>query len=285
MSQQVLPSGPRGPRLDHPATSDDDSSDLAVAAATMSGPRWGGYGGLMLAPLGIAALAGILAIYHNSLQLDPEKNLQQASALDWSVKLWPQMRQHLEISAWSTLLVVLIAVPLGILLTRPGLRRAGPFVLAIANSGQALPAYGLLILFLALTEELGMRTVVMALVVYAILPVLRNTMVGLDNVERSTLEAGRGMGMTRWRVLTRIELPLAVPVILAGVRVAMVINIGMATLAFLIGGGGLGITIASGLKLQQDPVLIVGAGLVAVVALTFDWIGAVAERVLKPKGL
>lgn len=272
------------PQRDRPLTTDDDSADLAVAAASGVGSNGGSIRGLILAPLGIAGLAGLLAYYYQSLDLDPEKNIQQASALDWSVKLLPQLREHLFISFWSTVLVVLIAVPLGILLTRPRIRRAGPYVLAVANSGQALPAYGLLILFLAMMGQ-GTRTVILALVVYAILPVLRNTMVGLDNVDRNTLEAGRGMGMTRWRVLTRIELPLAVPVILAGVRVAMVINIGMATLAFLIGGGGLGITIASGLKLQQDPVLLVGAGLVAIVALSFDWLGAVAERVLKPKGL
>jgi len=93
------------------------------------------------------------------------------------------------------------------------------------------------------------------------------------------------MGMTKRQALRRIELPLAVPVILAGVRTALIINVGMATLAFLIGGGGLGITINSGLKLQQDPVLLVGTGLVAIVALTVDWIGAVVERVLRPKGL
>lgn len=261
--------------------------DLKGGGSPSAGARIGAIAsrrGLAIAPIGIALLAGALALYHHSLHLDADVNLQQASALDWSVKLWPQLRQHLLISFWSTVLVVAVAVPLGILLTRPRIRRVGPFVLAVANSGQALPAYGLLILFLAMMGQ-GTRTVVFALVVYAILPVLRNTMVGLDNVDRNTLEAGRGMGMTRWGVLTRIELPLAVPVILAGVRVAMVINIGMATLAFLIGGGGLGITIASGLKLQQDPVLVVGAWLVAIVALSFDWVGAVAERVLKPKGL
>ena len=126
------------------------------------------------------------------------------------------------------------------------------------------------------------RAAVWAFVVYALLPVLRNTMVGLDNVDRAVIEAGRGMGMTRLQVLTRIELPLAVPVILAGVRVAMVLNIGMATLAFLIGGGALGVTIYSGIELNQNSVLIVGAVLVAIVALTFDWLGAVAERYLRP---
>ena len=88
------------------------------------------------------------------------------------------------------------------------------------------------------------------------------------------------MGMTKVQVLTRIELPLAVPIIIAGVRTAMILNIGMATLGFLIGGGGLGITIQTGLKLNQDEILIVGAWLVALVALTFDWLGAVAERFL-----
>ena len=240
--------------------------------------------GLKLAPVGILVLAGILYAYYQSLGLDPEKNIQQASALDWSTKLWPQTQQHLWIAFWSTLLVVVIAIPLGIVLTRPPLRRYGPAIITVANSGQALPAYGLLILFLALMGQ-GARTVIVGLVVYALLPVLRNTMVGLDAVDRGVIEAGRGMGLTRLQVLTKIELPLAVPVIIAGVRVAMILNIGMATLAFLIGGGALGVTINSGLKLQQDPVILVGASLVAIVALTFDWLGALAETYLHPRGI
>ncbi|MEL7210662.1 MAG: ABC transporter permease subunit, partial [Actinomycetota bacterium] len=107
----------------------------------------------------------------------------------------------------------------------------------------------------------------------------------LDGVDRSTIEAGRGMGMTKWQALVRIELPLAVPVIIAGVRTALIINIGMATLAYLIGGGGLGVTIASGLKLNRDQVLLMGSGTVAVLALTVDWLGAVTEKLLSPKGL
>ncbi len=240
--------------------------------------------GLKLAPVGILVLAGLLFWYYQNLGLDPSKNIQQASALDWGTKLWPQTKEHLWIAFWSTLLVVVIAIPLGVVLTRPPLRRWGPVIVSVANSGQALPAYGLLILFLALMGQ-GPRTVIVGLGVYALLPVLRNTMVGLDAVDRGVIEAGRGMGMTRLQVLGRIELPLAVPVIIAGVRVAMILNIGMATLAFLIGGGALGVTISSGLKLQQDPVLIVGASLVAIVALTFDWAGALAETYLHPRGL
>ena len=273
----------RGITLDRTMSSDDDETDVAVAAVESSQARKS-WLGLALAPLGITALALLLYFYYRSLGLDSEVNFQQASALDWGTKLWPQTVEMFTIAFWSTILVVAIAVPLGIALTRPSMRRLGPGVLSVANAGQALPAYGLLVIFLLLLGQ-GLTTVIWALVLYALLPVLRNTMVGLDNVDRSIIEAGRGMGMTKRTALTRIELPLAVPVIIAGIRTAMTINIGMATLAFLIGGGGLGITISSGLKLQQNPVLLVGAGMVAIIALTFDWIGALMERFLKPRGL
>lgn len=238
--------------------------------------------GLWLAPVVIAALSLLLYLYYK--HLEGTANSTVLSALDWSTKLQPQTIRIVYIAFWSTVIVILVAVPLGIMLTRPALRRISPFVLGVANSGQALPAYGLLVLFLGIMGQ-GASTAIVALSLYALLPVLRNTMVGLDGVDRAVIEAGRGMGMTKMQALTRIELPLAVPIIIAGVRTAMILNIGMATLAFLIGGGGLGITIQTGLKLNQDPILVVGAWLVAIVALTFDWLGAVAERVLKPRGL
>lgn len=238
---------------------------------------------IWVAPGLIALLAGLLYLYVRSLDLE-NASTQQRSALNWGGKLQPQLIEHLQIAFWSTAIVVVVAVPLGILLTRPSLRRIGPAVLTVANSGQALPAYGLLVIFLIIMGQ-GKVTAIWALALYALLPVLRNTMVGLDGVDRSVIEAGRGMGMTRLGVLGRIEMPLAIPIVIAGVRTAMILNIGMATLAFLIGGGGLGITINSGIKLNQDSVLIVGAWLVALVALTFDWVGAVAERYLHPRGL
>jgi osmoprotectant transport system permease protein len=281
MSQRIADSS-RGDQLERTLSTDDDELDLAVSAAETDRTR-SRIVGLWVAPFGILALVAALAAYYVSLDLE-SATIQQASALDWSTKLWPQTVEHLTIAFWATALVIALAVPLGVLLTRPAMRRVAPYVLVVANSGQALPAYGLLILFLILLGQ-GTSTVVWALALYALLPVLRNTMVGLDNVDRATIEAGRGMGMTKRQALTRIELPLAVPVIIAGVRTATIINIGMATLAFLIGGGGLGITINSGLKNQQTPVLIVGALMVAIVALTFDWLGAVAERYLKPRGL
>lgn len=238
--------------------------------------------GLFLAPVMIALLAVLLYFYIQGLQ--GSANSTVLSALDWSTKLQPQTIRIIYIAFWSTVIVIAVAVPLGIMLTRPSMRKVSPFILGVANSGQALPAYGLLVIFLGIMGQ-GALTVIWALSLYALLPVLRNTMVGLDGVDRHVIEAGRGMGMTKAQALTRIELPLAVPIIIAGVRTAMVLNIGMATLGFLIGGGGLGITIQTGLKLNQDEVLIVGAWLVAIVALTFDWLGAVAERFLRPRGL
>src|SRR5690606_37260617 len=143
------------------------------------------------------------------------------------------------LTLWSTILTIAIAVPLGILLTRSRYRRlAGP-VLAVATSGQAVPALGLLVLAFAWLGS-DAWTAIWALTFFTILPVLRNTMVGLDQVSRSVIEAGRVMGLTTGQVLRSIELPLAVPVILAGIRTALVINVGMAALAYLIGGGGLG---------------------------------------------
>lgn len=199
-------------------------------------------------------------------------------------KLFRQFRQHITITFWSTLLVVAVAIPAGILITRPRYRRYAPVVLGFANSGQAIPAYGLIVLFFAWLGQ-GTATAVVALTVFAILPVLRNTMVGLDQVDSAVIEAGRGMGMSKRQALFRIELPLAVPVILAGVRTALVINVGMAALAFLIGAGGLGETINSGLKLQRNTAIFVGAALVALLALLIDWLAALAERYLRPKGI
>ena len=177
-----------------------------------------------------------------------------------------------------------IAVPLGVVLTRPRYRGWSGPVLAVATSGQAIPAFGLLVLAFAWLGR-GPWTTVWALTLFTLLPVLRNTMVGLEQVDRAVIEAGRGMGLTKRQALMEIEMPLAVPVILAGVRTALVINVGMAALAFLIGAGGLGATISSGIKLQRTPVLLTGAAMTALVALAVDWVAALIEKSLRPSGL
>ena len=155
---------------------------------------------------------------------------------------------------------------------------------SVVNIGQAAPAIGLVVL-LAFWLGFGFWTAVAALVIYALLPVLRNTMVGLDNVDARLVEAGRGMGMSAARVLFLVELPLAVPLMLAGIRTALVLLVGTAALATFINGGGLGVLITTGVNLNLPRVLISGALLVALLALTVDWVGRVVEYIARPKGV
>ena len=199
-------------------------------------------------------------------------------------ELLRQTYQQLYLAFFSTVLVIVVAVPIGIAVTRESVPRIKDSLVSILGLGQAIPAYGLIVLFFVWLGS-GPTTVIIALATFALLPVLRNTIVGLERVDRSVIEAGKGMGMTGLQSLTRTELPLAVPVIIAGIRTAAVINVGMASLAFLIGGGGLGETINAGLKLNRPTAIFVGAALVALIALLFDFFGGLAQRYLRPKGL
>ena len=193
-------------------------------------------------------------------------------------------REHLSLTAVAAVIVLVIAIPLGILLTRPAMRRFTNPVMAVANIGQAAPAVGLIVL-LAFWLGFGYWAAIASLVVYAILPVLTNTMVGLKQVDDRLVEAGRGMGMSSASVLFRVELPLAVPVMLSGVRTALVLLVGTATLAAFINGGGLGILIITGVNLGLTVVLVCGSLLVALLALFVDWLGRAFEQLARPKGL
>lgn len=197
-----------------------------------------------------------------------------------SKALW----QHIELTAISTFFVLIIAIPLGILLTRPMFRRATPAAMAIANMGQATPAIGLLAL-LVIWLGIGRRAALIGIIAYAVLPVLSNTIAGLKANDPTLLEAARGIGMSPLGVLTRVELPLAVPLILAGVRTALVLNVGTATLATFGGGGGLGVLITTGITSQRMPVLMVGSILTVALALLVDWLASLAELLLRPRGL
>nr|WP_229907642.1 ABC transporter permease [Amycolatopsis oliviviridis] len=191
---------------------------------------------------------------------------------------------HLRLTLISTACTVAIALPLGILLTRAGARWARPIGLGLGNLGQAIPSIGLVVL-LALWMGTGTATAVTALVVYATLPVLRNTIVGLDGVDPTVVDAARGMGMGKTAVLWRIELPLAVPVILAGIRTALVLTVASATLATFIDGGGLGGGLVAGIGLYRPMLSLTFGIIVAALALFVDWLGLVAEEVLHPRGL
>jgi len=235
-----------------------------------------GYLGL---PIVLAAVCVVLFVWVASQDLGSTE-----SRLLTMANISARFVQHMSLTVVSTVFVILIAVPLGVLLTRPFARYLMPPVIAVANIGQAVPSIGVLVI-LALVWTTGFWPAIIALVAYSILPVLRNTMVGLEQVDQSVIEAGRGMGMTKGAVLRKIELPLAVPVILAGVRTALVINVGTATLATFVNAGGLGVIINGGLVSNRPMITFVGSVLTAVLALTIDHLGGIAEGQLSPKGL
>jgi osmoprotectant transport system permease protein len=230
-------------------------------------------------PAVIVVLLGVLWGYIASTQLDSisTRALAPKSVL---TALWG----HIELVAVSTVLTIVIGIPLGVLLTRRGTRRVGGVVLTVANAGQAIPSVGVLVL-LAMLFGVGFWMAVVALVVYALLPVLRNTMVGIEQVDPALIDAGRGIGMSTVQVLRTIELPLAVPVMMAGIRVALILNVGVATLAAYTNAGGLGTLITAGIALDRMPVLIAGSTLTVVLALTVDWLAGIAERVARPRGI
>jgi osmoprotectant transport system permease protein len=194
------------------------------------------------------------------------------------------LREHMTVSLSATVLTCVVAIPLGIVLTRGAMRRYSKPIITIAGFGQAAPAIGLIALG-AVLFGIGPVGAVAALVVYGALPIVANTVTGLDGVDPRLVEAGRGMGMSSVSTLLRVELPLALPVIVAGVRTALVLIVGTAALASFTGAGGLGQLITTGIKLRQSVTLIVGAILVAALALFIDWLARVVEISVAPKGL
>jgi len=192
-------------------------------------------------------------------------------------------------TGWHVLLVVIsvglataIGVPLGILLTRrPGWQR---LVLGTASAVQTIPSLALfgLLIPVPFIGGIGTRTALIALTLYSLLPVLRNTVVGITGVDRAVREAGRGLGMTDAQLLRRVELPLAASVILAGIRLATVIGIGLATIAAAIGAGGLGVFIFRGVAMVDNRTILAGALPAAALALGADSLLGALERRLKP---
>lgn len=234
---------------------------------------------LFFQPVAVVVIVGAVVIW--ALTSDLNANERETLNLPTILAL---TGQHVLITLVVSILVVAIGVPLGVALTRPGLNRLAPLFLAIANLGQAAPALGVIVLFFLWTNIEGLWAVAVPLVFYTLLPVLRNTMVGIQQVDPALIDAGRGIGMSAHGVLLRVELPLAVPLILAGLRTALVLAVGTATLAFFVNGGGLGELIDTGYKLQLNSVMYVGAALAIGLALLVDWLGGVAELWLAPKG-
>src|SRR5438876_3328436 len=191
--------------------------------------------------------------------------------------------EHLWLVAVSTVLAVLIGIPLGILITRrPVLNKP---VLGFANVIQTIPSlalFGFLLPAPWIGERAG-RLAILALMLYALLPLIRNTFTGIKGVDRGVIEAARGMGLTDRQLLFQVELPLAASVILAGVRVAIVTSIGLATIAAAIGAGGLGELIFRGLAMVNNAVILAGAIPAALMALAADTLLGWLENRLAPQ--
>lgn len=234
---------------------------------------------LVVPPLLIAAGAVALLVWRQTADLDSVAE----SALRWPA-IGAATLAHVKLTVATAVAVVATAVPLGILLTRPRFRAASPAVVGLANAGQAAPSIGLIVL-LAMVVGFGFWTAVLAVTLYGVLPVLRNTITGLRGVDPTLVEAGRGMGMSTAAVLLRVELPLALPVIMAGIRTSLVLIVGTAALATFINAGGLGGLIVTGITLFRTEVMVAGAVIVALLALLVEWLGRVLELALRPKGI
>lgn len=175
--------------------------------------------------------------------------------------------EHLALVLISVVFAIIVAVPMGIIATRN--ERLKRFIMGTGNVAQTVPTLAIIALVFPLLG-LGFRPALVGLFTYALLPILTNTVAGLENVNESTVEAARGMGMTENQILRRIKLPLAVPVIFAGIRTSAVLNVGTAYLAFFIGGGGLGVWVITGISLFDTPQLLAGAIPGAFLAIGLD---------------
>jgi osmoprotectant transport system permease protein len=252
-------------------------AELPPNAQVRTKPRRRWY--LVGAPLLVAVVLLLDWLYVRASH--PDANARVTLNLRFIVE---KVVQHLELTAVAAVVALAVGISLGVLLSRGGTRYATPVVLGLANIGQGAPAVGIIVL-LAVLWNTGFWPAVVALSIYSVLPSLRNTLVGLKQVDPALVEAARGIGMSAPATLFTVELPLAVPVILAGVRTTLVLLIGVAALASFIGAGGLGEMITTGVTLQRYNVLVTGSVLVACLALLVDWLAGLAERFLSPRGI
>ena len=190
--------------------------------------------------------------------------------------------QHMQITGMAVLFAIIIGVPTGIAISRNA--KTANIVIGIANVFQTLPSlalFGLIIPILGI----GIVPSIFVLFLYALLPIIKNTHIGISNVDASVIEAGKGMGMKVSQILRIVELPLALPVIMGGIRISTVINIGTATIAALIGAGGLGDFIFRGISMADNNLILAGAIPTAILALSVDTILGLVEKSITPKGL
>ncbi|MGE5702261.1 MAG: ABC transporter permease [Clostridia bacterium] len=183
--------------------------------------------------------------------------------------------EHLVMCLIGVLLAILIGVPLGVIMTKN--ERVAVIIQTVTNVIQTIPSIALLLMIMVVFG-LGIGTAITALFCYSLLPVIQNTYSGLKTVDKSLIEAGKGMGMTNLQLLSMVQLPLAMPVLIAGIRVAMVVSVGVATIASFVGAGGLGDLILRGIATVDDMKIFAGAIPAALLAILADFILDIVER-------
>ena len=190
--------------------------------------------------------------------------------------------EHFYISIIALLIAIVVAVPLGILLSKT--TRTANVVLSSAGVLQTIPTLAVLAIMIPIFG-VGKTPAIVALFIYVLLPILNNTVLGVKNIDKNVIQAGQSMGMTKMQLMKDVELPLALPLIISGIRLSSVYVISWATLASYVGAGGLGDLVFNGLNLYQPPMIISAAILVTLLALIVDFLLSLVEKWAVPKGL
>ncbi len=201
-----------------------------------------------------------------------------------ATKVLKATARHLQIVGAAEALAIAIGIPIGFFSTRRGMRFVSPVLIGTANVGQTIPTLAFIGIAGAVLG-MGYKAAVIALFIYGMLPIIRNTYAGIRSVDPSVIEAARGMGMSKMQITTRIELRLAMPVILAGIRTSTVVNVGTAAVAGMIGAGGLGELIVTGIAVRVTQIILQGAAPTAALAIILDAAIGGIENVITPRGL
>ncbi|QGY86252.1 ABC transporter permease [Staphylococcus epidermidis] len=201
---------------------------------------------------------------------------------EYGSQLLSKAVEHFYISMFALLLAIVVAVPLGILLSKT--QRTANVVLTVAGVLQTIPTLAVLAIMIPIFG-VGKTPAIVALFIYVLLPILNNTVLGVKNIDKNVIQAGQSMGMTKFQLMKDVEMPLALPLIISGIRLSSVYVISWATLASYVGAGGLGDLVFNGLNLYQPPMIISAAIVVTLLALFIDFILSLVEKWVVPKGL
>lgn len=196
----------------------------------------------------------------------------------------PYILEHLNLVLIPMIIAMSLALPAGIILTRPGFRSFSSRIMSVFNAGQTIPPLAVIAIFFPFLG-LGYGPAILALTIYALLPMARNTMTGISSVPEDIKEAARGMGMTSWEILRKVELPLSVPAIMTGIKTSAVLTVSTAVLAALVGGKGMGALIFAGINFFQPELILAGTIYIGGMAVVIERLIAMTEKLFTPSHL